>query len=726
MFARQFLARALAASLGVVMVVAGLISTPAANAEPPGEVTAAGAATPIITGWLPYWSIDTSTNSYVANAELFTDVSPFWLTTRKDTSRLSGIMPILQLDQTRHDAAVARLRAAGKPVIPAITDGTPAGHMAAVLADPAKRASHVRELVYIASNSGYDGIDLDYENFAFADGKGSWATTKPNWVAFVTELTAAFHAKGMKVTVSIPTSGYWVYDFEAMGKIVDSVRIMTYDWSVSSPGPIAPIWWVQQEIAKMLTMIPAEKLMIGVPVYGRDWFSRTISGTCTDSAATSTQAITASKTSTITSKPGAVVVRDATAGEVKVTYQQTFGSCRVERVAWLADEQTVAQRVQAAIDGGARGAALWTVGGEDPAKQWPLIRTIAQSVTPPPPPGPEPLPAGQVIRVPTGKPDQTVMGMLSAVSPAANGYLTAYSCDQDRPETSSLNYQKGRTTPNTVAVGTNGEGEFCVYTSAQTDVLFDEVAEIPEVAGINVTGPVRVRDTKDDSLETNGRQGPVPAMGTVEIDTGEPNSLVFGNLTVSSPQANGFTSAWPCSETRPVETSVNNYVAGRDNANFAVVRTDAEGKICVYTKATARLIWDQTAATTQIVGHSPERLGDTRVNDGPEVPAGSEWRLNVGAPGQAVMGNLTVASPDKTMFTTLYTCGTERPLASHNFVYARETVPAFGVVRTDAQGDICVYTTAKTHLVWDQSAETALIAAHDPVRTLDSRTTRVW
>jgi len=157
-----------------------------------------------------------------------------------------------------------------------------------------------------------------------------------------------------------------------------------------------------------------------------------------------------------------------------------------------------------------------------------------------------------------------------------------------------------------------------------------------------------------------------------------------------------------------------------------VVRTDDEGKICVYTEATARLIWDQTAATTQIAGHSPQRLGDTRVNEGPKVPAGSEWRLNVGAPDQAVMGNLTVASPDATMFTTLYTCGTERPLASHNYVYAGETLPAFGVVRADAQGDICVYTTATTHLVWDQSAESALIAAHDPVRMLDSRTTRVW
>ena len=103
-----------------------------------------------------------------------------------------------------------------------------------------------------------------------------------------------------------------------------------------------------------------------------------------------------------------------------------------------------------------------------------------------------------------------------------------------------------------------------------------------------------------------------------------------------------------------------------------------------------------------------------------------EWRLPVGSPNQTLFGNLTVASPDRTMYTTLYTCGTERPLASHNYVYSGETMPTFGLVRANAQGEICVFTTATTHLVWDQSAETDLVTAHDPVRTVDTRVTRAW
>ena len=725
MAVRSALTRPLLVILTAAAIVLGLWGAPTAIAQPvddpAGSVGTSSAAgpTPIMTGWIPYWAVTSGTANYVANADLFTDVSPFWLGTKVNAARPSGVEPYLQVPSANHTMAMAQLRSAGKPIIPAITDGTSKGYMAAVLADPVKRRAHINELVFIAVYSGYDGLDLDYEGFAFADGQASWAATQPNWVAFVNELAAELHARNLKLTVTVPTSGYWVYDFAAMGRAADSVRIMTYDWSVSKPGPIAPIWWVRQEIEKMRAVIPAEKLMIGVPAYGRDWLSRVISGTCTDSQATSTRAVLAKDTASVTSKPGAVVVRDATADEIKVTYQQTYGSCRVERVAWLADEATVANRVQAAVDGGARGAALWAVGYEDPAKQWAPIRQIAINTTPP---APLPLPAGRMMRVPTGAPNQTVFGMLSAAYPQGSGYLTAFRCDQPMPPVSSLNYQTGRTTPNTVAVRTDANGEFCVYTTATTHVLFDLVAE---TAQVDTSAPVRVRDTALDTIATEGREGLVPAYGTIEVDTGKPNSLVVGNLTVADPQSRGFTTAWPCSEPRP-ETSINNFVAGRTIANFAVVRTDAQGKLCVYTTGAARLIWDQSADTTEIAGHTAQRLGDTRLVGGALVPAGMEWRLQVGSPNQTLFGNLTVVAPDRNMFTTLYPCGDERPFASHNYVLAGETVPAFGLVRADAQGQICVYTTANTHLVWDQSAETTLINAHDPIRTVDTRVTQAW
>ncbi len=47
--------------------------------------------------------------------------------------------------------------------------------MAAVLADPATRAQHVDAIAAFAADGEYDGIDIDYEQFAFADGRDTWA-----------------------------------------------------------------------------------------------------------------------------------------------------------------------------------------------------------------------------------------------------------------------------------------------------------------------------------------------------------------------------------------------------------------------------------------------------------------------------------------------------------------------------------------------------------------------
>ena len=133
-----------------------------------------------------------------------------------------------------------------------ILDGTEAGVMAGILADPEQRSRHVDTIAAFAADGDFAGIDIDYEQFAFADGRDTWAATRPNWVAFVEELAARLHDDGRILTVSIPPvydagqtpdSGFWVYDYAAITPHVDAIRVMAYDYSVPAgdPGPIAPL-----------------------------------------------------------------------------------------------------------------------------------------------------------------------------------------------------------------------------------------------------------------------------------------------------------------------------------------------------------------------------------------------------------------------------------------------------------------------------------------------------
>lgn len=353
---------------------------------------------PLMTGWMPYWTTAESMAAYTQNADLFADISPFWHDTAQDGARSVRIINHLSAAERR--VQLARLRAAGKPIIPSITDGTGGLFMTGVLSNRATRAIHVKQLVDLVMTNGYDGIDLDYEQFAFADGESSWGATRVRWGAFVTELATALHARGKLLTAAVPTAAYWVYDFPTLGRVLDRVRVMTYDWSVSDPGPIAPINWVGRETDRMVAMIPAGKLFMGVPTYGRDWVRRDSNGNaivtdragrattlaaCPAGYSTKKRVIEASETYSEARKYGATPWRDPQSGELTFRYGRTYSAggkwCTIHHVVWGADATTVLARTDAVLARGVAGIAVWTVGGED-ARQWAPLRARAWARTP--------------------------------------------------------------------------------------------------------------------------------------------------------------------------------------------------------------------------------------------------------------------------------------------------------------------------------------------------------
>nr|AIA91886.1 CAZy families GH18 protein [uncultured Saccharopolyspora sp.] len=53
-------------------------------------------------------------------------------------------------------------------------------------------------------------------------------------------------------------------------------RSCTYDysWSTSEAGPIAPIPWAHDVIAYATSVVPAEKVYLGLPFYAYDWLAK--------------------------------------------------------------------------------------------------------------------------------------------------------------------------------------------------------------------------------------------------------------------------------------------------------------------------------------------------------------------------------------------------------------------------------------------------------------------
>ena len=405
--------RALVGLLLVSTFLAGsLVAPSAANAEPAR----------IASGWMPYWVTSPSkpqgVNSAVANADLFTDVSPFWY------SALVGgpagvqvkINPNFGNGAANIAWAMGQLKAAGLSVLPAIADGTGKGKMAAALADPAKRAVHVADIVNLVMANGFDGIDLDYEVFAFSDGSISWAATQPNWTAFIQELGAALHAQGKLLAVTIPPpcslagtcsekTGYWVYNIAGIAQYTDRMRIMAYDYHYNGIGPIAPIGWVRSLAQYGAAVAGGPKIQIGVPTYGRAWTKKSaagkyqLTGNCPSAGTSAYNSLTKMASATDAEIPGLLasvgvapeaIVWDAASAESWVEYDKSIQwtdssgvaqTCTARRIMWWVGPQAVLARTQLVGELGLSAAAYWTIGGEDPS-QWPLIRTYATQLAP--------------------------------------------------------------------------------------------------------------------------------------------------------------------------------------------------------------------------------------------------------------------------------------------------------------------------------------------------------
>ena len=73
-------------------------------------------------------------------------------------------------------------------------------------------------MVSLVQSRGYDGLDLDLEGFAYVDGRSTWPSTRPNWVAFVTELGGQLRSRGKALHVTIPPT----YDGELPGMLQNS------------------------------------------------------------------------------------------------------------------------------------------------------------------------------------------------------------------------------------------------------------------------------------------------------------------------------------------------------------------------------------------------------------------------------------------------------------------------------------------------------------------------
>ena len=324
-----------------------------------------------VSGNLVFWDQARGFESIVANADVISEISPFWYRVLAD----GRVVPYITAAGASYEdpTVLAFLRSRGILVIPTVAnvlDGVWDGTLVSkVIADPQLRAANVAALVNLAVVKGYDGVDLDYENLLASD--------RAAFTSFVQQLAGALHAQGKLLSVNVyaKTSepGTWdgprAQDWWAIGQAADQVRIMTYEysWSTSPPGPIAPVGWVNDVIGYATSQIPPAKILQGMPFYGYDWVGQR--GT----DLVWTQAMD------LASRFAVPLMWDS--ASASPWFEYVSGSAR--HTVWFEDGSSVGAKLDVARLHDVGGISVWRLGGEDPAN-WSAVRAEFGGTTPPP------------------------------------------------------------------------------------------------------------------------------------------------------------------------------------------------------------------------------------------------------------------------------------------------------------------------------------------------------
>lgn len=359
----------LGAAMAVVLAAGLLAGAPAAQAADGDSGTQPRR---FVTGWLPYWSPTSSVASVVGHADVFDEASPFWFTATSASevrlvSSASGLT-----------SAVAAVEAAGVPVVPTVTSSMDAASFAALLSNRTRRAAHVAALVDVARQYGVAGLDLDYESINFGGTSAAKDRIRAKYPVLVDELERALQRKGRLLSVTVPARrsdsdpNWWVYDYARLGAQADRLRLMTYDysWSGGPAGPIAPVWWVDDVVRYAASRVDPLKISIGVPVYGREWFVKAVSGTCPSAALASVSRTTAQMQAFAAAR-GITPRWDRASASRTFVYKQRFSSgsqaCVAKRRVWFDDARSLRAKLRLVAKHQVRGVALWALGNETPA-----------------------------------------------------------------------------------------------------------------------------------------------------------------------------------------------------------------------------------------------------------------------------------------------------------------------------------------------------------------------
>lgn len=260
------------------------------------------------------------------------DINDEWLIERAKAQRVAPMMVITNIDE----------------------DGGFSGELTnQIFSSEQTQNTLINNVLNVLNEKGYYGVDVDFEYILPQD--------RENYNRFLEKLTAVMHENGYIVTTAVAPKIsddmegvlYEAHDYRAHGRIADHVIIMTYEWGYTygEPMAVAPLNQVRRVLDYATTVIPRDKILMGVPNYGYDWELPWEQG---DAA----RAIGNVQAVDIAREKGSFIQFDELSASPYFNYYSENGS---QHVVWFEDARSIDSKLRLVDEYGLGGVSYWTI-----------------------------------------------------------------------------------------------------------------------------------------------------------------------------------------------------------------------------------------------------------------------------------------------------------------------------------------------------------------------------
>ena len=242
-------------------------------------------------------------------------------------------------------------------------------------------------LAKAVTQNGLDGINIDIENLTESD--------RQNYINLAKSLREKMPVDKLLV-ISVAANPYGIdygwqgsYDYKELAKYADYLMIMAYDehYEGGENGPVASIGFIENSLKYALTKVSKDKIVLGIPLYGRYWNASTNTGG---------YGVSLSKIENIVQKYTSEVNYDKASESVKatVTIKNSDEVLKLngkslssgKYIFWYENNESINAKLDLIEKYDIKGVGMWKVGLETPTvwetienKFSEIITTIKQS-----------------------------------------------------------------------------------------------------------------------------------------------------------------------------------------------------------------------------------------------------------------------------------------------------------------------------------------------------------